>query len=101
MEASMRALAQILVLGAPLILGCAPPDLQRDGGTLLLYEVADESPSEDYRPDKLAAAVKRRVDPTGRANILVRAEAKNLEVGLPRGPNHEKRLQQIKELLAT
>jgi SecD/SecF fusion protein len=94
-------LALMLVFGTGLF-GCARPDLKRNGGTRLVYEVGDEIGAESYGIDDLAAAVKRRLDPAGTENILVRPVGQNrLEVSVPRRPNHEARVQQVKELLAT
>src|SRR5262249_17794706 len=55
------------------------------GGTILVYEV-DESKKlpDNYKPEELAASLKRRIDPTDLYNITIRPVGdKRVEIILP------------------
>jgi SecD/SecF fusion protein len=90
------ALAVGLVLIANAALGgyhlwrsYSPPDIDRDGGAILTYEIDEEaSPPDSYQLDELHAKVRKRVEQAGLAGIEVRsAGAGRVEVVIPRaGP---------------
>src|SRR3954447_26464643 len=43
------------------------------GGTILVYEVDDPTKlPENYKPEELAASLKRRIDPTDLYNVTIR-----------------------------
>jgi SecD/SecF fusion protein len=91
-----------LVLFGTELSGHGQADSKPDAGTHLIYEIddADRQGSQDL--DKLAAAVKRRIDPAGLEKALVKPIGKTrVEISIPRGPNREQRVLQVKELLAT
>src|SRR4051812_30776036 len=55
------------------------------GGTILVYEV-DESKKlpDNYKPEELAASLKRRIDPTDLYNVTIRPVGdKRVEIILP------------------
>jgi preprotein translocase subunit SecD len=83
------------------------PDLAKDGGTVLVYEI-DESRwpggevPQDYQPEKLTAKLKRRLDPDDLYGVIVRPVTNTrVEITLPcRDGNHEEQVRQVKELIA-
>jgi hypothetical protein len=100
------ALAAFLVLLAAVGLGLymqwSRPDIARDGGTVLVYEVDEERSPGAFTPDDLAAALRRRLDPDGDFGIKVRPlHEKRVEVRVPRrGGNHTGEVGQVRELVA-
>lgn len=65
------------------------------GGTILVYEVdLDKFPErklpENYKPEELAAAIKRRIDPTDLYNVTIRPiSSTRVEIILPTGGAHQ------------
>src|SRR5262245_38815028 len=57
------------------------------GGTILVYEVDPSKPKRpDYSPEKLAAALKKRIDPADLYNVTIRPVGENrVEIILPTG----------------
>jgi preprotein translocase subunit SecD len=101
---SLSAVAVFLVLGAAiwLIQKYYPfkPSIERDGGTILVYELDEDNLPANYQPKDMAEAMRRRLDPTDRQNISVRPEGDTrMEIRIPRGADHEQRVEQTKELL--
>src|SRR5947207_15067527 len=70
------------------------PTLARSGGTVLVYEMdLDAFPlgavPPGFRPEELAEALKRRVDPTGRDGVTARPlGSSRLEIAVPRADDH-------------
>jgi SecD/SecF fusion protein len=76
------------------------PSIERDGGTILVYELDEETLPAGYQPTEMAEAIRRRVDPTKTQNVSVRPDGdKRMEVRIPGGEGHEDRVEQIKEML--
>src|SRR5437764_7886467 len=62
------------------------------GGTILVYEVDASKLPQDFRPEDLAAALKRRIDPADLYNVTIRPVAGNpprVEIILPTGGRHQ------------
>src|SRR6266576_3552837 len=61
------------------------------GGTILVYEVDPEKPKrQDYTADKLAAAIKRRIDPADLYNVTIRPVGESrVEIILPTGGHNQ------------
>src|SRR5262245_9694378 len=61
------------------------------GGTILVYEVQDPSKlPENFDPQELASALKRRIDPTDLYNVTIRPVGKTrVEIILPTGGQHQ------------
>jgi preprotein translocase subunit SecD len=79
------------------------PDLAKDGGTVLIYEVDTEQSPPDYDLDKLAASLHQRLDRFDTKGISVcPAPDHRVEVRVPRQRHrdHESEVDQVKELLA-
>src|SRR4051794_23757462 len=57
------------------------------GGTILVYEVDPSKPlPENFKPEELAASLKRRIDPADLYNVTIRPVAGNpprVEIVLP------------------
>lgn len=72
------------------------------GGTILVYEVdLDRFPEgklpENYKPETLAASLKRRIDPSDLYNVTIRPVSKTrVEIVLPTGGAHQERLAEEK-----
>src|SRR5579871_4275193 len=66
------------------------------GGTILVYEVDPEKPKrQDYTPEKLAAAIKRRIDPADLYNVTIRPVGESrIEIILPTGGAHQSEIQE-------
>src|SRR5262249_3664993 len=65
------------------------------GGTILVYEVDKDRQVQDYKPEELGAAIKRRIDPADLKNITHRPVSNTrVEIILPTGGAHQ---QQIEE----
>jgi preprotein translocase subunit SecD len=79
------------------------PDINQVGGTVLVYELEEEQNSEDFKPEELAAAVQRRVDPSGAYGITAGPVGeRRVEVQIPgAGGEHAARVEWVKELLAS
>jgi hypothetical protein len=86
----------------------ARPDIARDGGTILVYEVDELQWPEGRRPDdysveKLAAKLKKRLDPDDDYGVSVRPVSDDrVEVTLPRQPGgrSEEWVQEVKDLIS-
>jgi SecD/SecF fusion protein len=90
---------RILVCLAPVVLGIAVCAwaYQGDkfrlgvdlvGGTILVYEVDTSKQQGEVKPDELAAALKRRIDPADLLNVTIRpiaSETPRVEIILPTG----------------
>jgi preprotein translocase subunit SecD len=77
------------------------PTLERNGGTIVIYELDEEQLPGSYQAEDMAAAIKRRIDPSGRAGIVVEPVATNrFEVAIPRAGDHAALVANVKELLA-
>jgi SecD/SecF fusion protein len=80
-----------------------PLDVNKVGGTILVYEVDQEkSPPESYKPEELAAALKRRLDPADLTSITVRSAGENrVEIVVPRASDHPAEdVRLVKDLVA-
>jgi SecD/SecF fusion protein len=91
--------ARILVCAVPVVLGIAVCAwaYQGDkfrlgvdlvGGTILVYEVDSSKQQGEVKPDELAAALKRRIDPADLLNVTIRpiaSETPRVEIILPTG----------------
>lgn len=78
------------------------PDIHRDGGTILVYEVEDGAVLDDPSAlEDLASAVKARVrSVTGGAFGEVQTvEPRRIEITIPRGKDHADTVEDIKALL--
>lgn len=73
------------------------------GGTILVYEVQDPSKlPENFDPQELASALKRRIDPTDLYNVTIRPVGRTrVEIILPTGGQHQAaiREQQWQDLM--
>jgi SecD/SecF fusion protein len=92
-------LGRILVCVVPVVLGIAvcawaySKDRFRlgvdlVGGTILVYEVDTSKQQGEVKPDELAAALKRRIDPADLLNVTIRpinSETPRVEIILPTG----------------
>ncbi len=92
-------LGRILVCVVPVLLGIAVCAwaYQYDkfrlgvdlvGGTILVYEVDTSKQQGEVKPDELAAALKRRIDPADLYNVTIRpiaSETPRVEIVLPTG----------------
>jgi hypothetical protein len=77
-------------------------DIDRDGGTILVFEVdGNAAPKDaDEKMDDLARAVHKRIDQWDRHSITVRpVENRRVEVVVPRDRDHEGLLKHIESLL--
>ncbi|MBY0526842.1 MAG: protein translocase subunit SecD [Gemmataceae bacterium] len=78
------------------------PGVDLVGGTILVYEVdVDKFPDgkmpENYKPEDLAAAIKRRIDPNDLFNVTIRPVSKTrVEIILPTGGEHRSRIEEEK-----
>src|SRR5947209_9527536 len=64
------------------------------GGTILVYEVdpdkMDAEKEANFKPDELAARLKRRIDPTDLYNVTIRPVGRTrVEIILPTGGLHQ------------
>jgi SecD/SecF fusion protein len=61
------------------------------GGTILVYEVdPDKKQQDNYEPQQLAAALKRRIDPADLYNVTIRpVSTTRVEIILPTGGKHQ------------
>src|SRR6516164_7137830 len=60
------------------------------GGTILVYEVDQDRQQKNTKPEELAEALKRRLDPRDQFNITVRpVGADRVEIILPTGGQHQ------------
>jgi SecD/SecF fusion protein len=66
------------------------------GGTILVYEVEDASKlPENYKPEELAASLKRRIDPTDLYNVTIRPVSNTrVEIILPTGGAHQAQIRE-------
>ncbi len=66
------------------------------GGTILVYEVDDPSRlPENYKPEELAASLKRRIDPADLHNVTIRPIGRTrVEIILPTGGLHQAEVEQ-------
>ena len=108
----LLSLALLIVIGVLIVVGvyvcriATIPTLAKSGGTVLVYEVdVDAFPAgavpTDFRPEELAKALKRRVDPVGWGGVAVRlVDPTRVEIAVPRAGDHAAYLQQIKDLIA-
>ena len=66
------------------------------GGTILIYEVDPNRPKQqDYKPEDMAARLKRRIDPVGQYEVTVRPSgADRFEIILPTGGRHQAAAEQ-------
>jgi len=67
------------------------------GGTILVYEVDKSKGNEDAKPEDLAAALKRRIDPADLLNVTIRpvaGETPRVEIILPTGGQGEQNAEQ-------
>jgi SecD/SecF fusion protein len=67
------------------------------GGTLLVYEVDETKMPQDFKPEDLAAALKRRIDPADLLNVTIRPVAgtpPRVEIVLPTGGQKQARAEE-------
>lgn len=68
------------------------------GGTILVYEVdTSKQQGEEIKPDELAAALKRRIDPADLYNVTIRpiaGETPRVEIILPTGGQSQQRAEE-------
>jgi SecD/SecF fusion protein len=67
------------------------------GGTILVYEVDKSKGEQDAKPEDLAAALKRRIDPADLLNVTIRpvaGETPRVEIILPTGGQGEQAAEQ-------
>jgi preprotein translocase subunit SecD len=76
------------------------PDIDRDGGHLLVYEVENDAPAFD--PNELAAAVRRRIPGADAGGVRVRPVGeRRVEIAIPRARcRHLEAVAKVKSLLA-
>jgi SecD/SecF fusion protein len=56
------------------------------GGTILVYEIDPDKKPKDFKPEQLAAALKRRIDPADLYNVTIRSVGDTrVEIILPTG----------------
>jgi SecD/SecF fusion protein len=68
------------------------------GGTILVYEVDPNKKLEDYKPEQMAARIKRRIDPADLYNYTVRPVGQDrVEIILR---TNEEEVQRVKNLIA-
>jgi tRNA A-37 threonylcarbamoyl transferase component Bud32 len=78
------------------------PDVNRVGGTVLVYEVEEVGGRPDLvTMDKLATTLQHALQNGGHSHVRIRPlNDRRLEVGLPRTrPNHAESVQEIKKLM--
>src|SRR5262249_17885233 len=67
------------------------------GGTILVYEVDESKKVEGYKPEEMAARIKRRIDPADLYNYTVRPVGQNrVEIILR---TNEEEVQRVKNLI--
>src|SRR5262245_1314096 len=60
------------------------------GGTILIYEVDPTRKQDNYKPEEMAARLKRRIDPVGQYDVTVRPVGNDrVEIILPTGGKHQ------------
>jgi len=81
-----------------------PPwlDINKVGGTILVYEVDQPEPLTADKSDALPQAIENRVDPDGDLSVTVRLLGKRrVEIVVPRqGNRHGEDVERIKDLIA-
>ena len=101
-------LGRVLVCLVPVVLGiavCAWASyygkfrlgVDLAGGTILVYEVDKSKGEQDAKPEDLAAALKRRIDPADLLNVTIRpvaGETPRVEIILPTGGQGEQAAEQ-------
>lgn len=101
MKASVR-IVLIVVVAAIGFYGyrqAIKPRLDRNGGTILTYEIAEEAPKVPL--ETLAEALRQQVDPTGDELVTVHlAGSARVEVRVPRAGDHQAQLQRIRQRVA-
>jgi hypothetical protein len=77
------------------------PSFERSGGTVLVYELDADARPDDYQPEAMIAALRRRLDPGGVAGITVRATGDTrVEIVVPRTADHDTQIRRVKDLIA-
>jgi SecD/SecF fusion protein len=82
------------------------PTVAKNGGTVLVYEVDPAGfpggvPAPDFSPDRLAEALRRRLDPDDLNGIEVRPLGTNrIEVAVPRRADRPEAVQEVKDLVS-
>jgi SecD/SecF fusion protein len=68
------------------------------GGTILVYEVdPDKKLPDNYKPEELAAALKRRIDPADLYNVTIRpVSTTRVEIILPTGGTHQANIDEAR-----
>ena len=105
--ALVASLAVAIFFGWRLYRHWTRPDIARDGGTILVYEIdearwAEGKRPEDYSPEKLVAALKQRLDPGDLYGVTVRPISDTrFEIALPReGADHAAQVRKAEDLIA-
>lgn len=106
MKASVKIVVVLLVLVIAAGAGfygyrqAIKPRLERNGGTILIYEV-DGEPPPGFQPAALAEALQRRLDRSGQADVTVQPIGPTrVEVRVPRAGDHQAQMQIIRALVA-
>jgi SecD/SecF fusion protein len=64
------------------------------GGTILVYEVDTSKQQSEYKPEQLAEALKRRIDPNDLKNVTIRPVSNTrVEIILPTGGLHQAQIE--------
>ncbi len=78
------------------------PSLEKNGGTVLVYEVDEGEKPIDFKPEELAATLRRRIDPEELYGVVVRpVDGNRIEIVLPhQRPGSEQEVREVKELIS-
>ncbi len=78
------------------------PSLEKNGGTVLVYEVDEGEKPIDFKPEELAVVLRRRIDPDELCGVVVRPiDGNRIEIVLPhQGPGSDQEVRDVKELIS-
>jgi preprotein translocase subunit SecD len=75
------------------------PSMERHGGTILVYQIDEKE--ENYTPESMASALKRRLDPSDIYHIAATPlDADRMEIRIPRTTDHAAVIDRSKELIS-
>jgi SecD/SecF fusion protein len=99
----LAALCVVWKIAASLEAQTSRPGLEKQGGTVLIYEVHDPAHDKahwDRESALLVEALRNRLDPSGGHGITVTSTAAGrIEIAIPRSAGHDQRVRETKELL--
>jgi hypothetical protein len=76
------------------------PDVEMDGGTVLVYEVDRDQHKGDYDSQGLITALQRRMDRAGLSHVTVRSAGPDqVEFVIPRAADHSANVERLKKLV--